>query len=871
MWSCFFRASEEDPLFPIVVGSFWACVEYMVITIAGTMPNVATPLYVVPLLLQPISVVGCHGLNFAIGAFNGCVAQALSTTSTQRRKQVLRRLLVGTCLWAGLSVVQYSTADSGTGGRRATVAAVAPGGLLPSAVLTCKERDQKPLRRGPSLHGIIEGADRSDTSRGERHRGEGGGMERGMDETFAPLAKEMGILLTIGMHTKDRSNLAVTISPEGEVLGYYGKMNPVKLLGEQSPKQYGYRDFSVQGDWLGYHASSVRVGPLICYDMDFPESAATLGRQGVEMILSPSSDWSAMRNHIAAYVFRAIENRMPIVKADTGWDSAIIDARGNVVASYMSRESVRHAVVGTVGLGSGEPTMAALYVVYLLVLMVLSLTASNSNAPTLFLLCLSSIVLFNIRTVHIGLPYLLELWPVSLFCLSPLLAAQRLSNSIWPPVMTFFFALGITFWNMGLDIGLGLLIGLGWGISWWLAGLFESLAFKSDSGYYSLHVAAMWVSLMYATARFLGTMESLSTPFHGSPVLIQPIALFGFYSLEFAVMCSNAALAQALTSLNPRHVLNLWQLGVLGWTLFSVLLYYTSMIPGQATVTVAAVSPGGYLPSPLCEHGYLLHYGERVSCAASVDEQLARTRTAVEEYGAKIVVWPEAWLGLFENMSAATGFVERELGPLAKELHISMTVGAETETWGNLALTIGPNGVIQNVYGKQHPIRISGEKSKLVFGYPTIPLNPALVDQHVDGLPAPPRRLRAARELVSEGSTLILNPSQDWAAVRSHFATAVFRAVENRVAIVKADVGWDSAIIDPLGNKVVGFERDKCTEEVIVGTVSLGTGTTLAVYLGDLVAVSCLMFVALALVQATGQRVTRRRHGELDHPFLSSV
>ncbi|KAF4743907.1 hypothetical protein FOZ62_029646, partial [Perkinsus olseni] len=710
-------------------------------------------------------------------------------------------------------------------------------------------------------------------------------LEKAVDETFAPLARELGILLTIGMHTKDRSNLAVTISPEGEVLGYYGKMNPVKLLGEQSPKQYGYRDFNAQGDWLGYHASSVRVGPLICYDMDFPESAATLSRQGVEMVLSPSSDWSAMRNHIAAYVFRAVENRMPIVKADTGWDSAIIDARGNVVASFMSRESVRHAVVGTVGLGSGEPTMAALYVVYFVVLMVLSLTASNTNAPTLFLLCLSSIVLFNIRTVHIGLPYLLELWPVSLFCLSPLLAAQRLSNSIWPPVMTFFFALGITFWNMGLDIGLGLLIGLGWGISWWLAGLFESLAFKCDSGYHSLHVAAMWVSLMYATARFLGTMESLSTPFHGSPVLIQPIALFGFYSLEFAVMCSNAALAQALTSLNPRHVLNLWQLGVLGWTLFSVLLYYTSMIPGQATVTVAAVSPGGYLPSPLCDHGYLLHYGERVSCAASVDEQLTRTRTAVEEYGAKIVVWPEAWLGLFENMSAATGFVERELGPLAKELHISMTVGAETETWGNLALTIGPNGVIQNVYGKQHPIRISGEKSKLVFGYPTIPLNPALVDQHTDGLQLPPGGYgrvgslicydmdfpSAARELVSEGSTLILNPSQDWAAVRSHFATAVFRAVENRVAIVKADVGWDSAIIDPLGNKVVGFERDKCTEEVIVGTVSLGTGTTLAVYLGDLVAVSCLMFVALALVQAAGQRVTRRRHGELEHPFLSSV
>ncbi|KAF4673016.1 hypothetical protein FOL47_011118 [Perkinsus chesapeaki] len=517
--------------------------------------------------------------------------------------------------------------------------------------------------------------------------------------------------------------------------------------------------------------------------------------------------------------------------------------------------------------------------------MVLALTASNSNAPTLFLLCLSTVVLFNIRTVHIGLPYLLELWPVSLFCISPLLAAQRLSNSIWPPVVTFFFALGITLWNMGLDIGLGMLIGLAWGILWWLAGLFENIAFKNDSAYYSLRIAAMWVAMMYATARMLGTLETLSTPFHVSPVLIQPIALFGFYSLEFAVMCSNAALAQALTSLTPRHVLNLWQLGVLGWTLFSVLLYYTSMLPGQATVTVAAVSPGGFLPSPLCTNGQIPHYGEMVSCTASLHDQVASTRTAAEEYGAKIVVWPETWLGPFENVTAATMFVERNISPLAKELEIAMTVGVETVGWGNLAMTIGPTGEVESIYGKQHPVRISGEKSKLVFGYPTIPLNPALVDQHVKGLDHSSfdyGRMgslicydmdfpSAARELVSEGATLITNPSEDWSGARNHFATSVFRAVENRVAIVKADVGWDSAIIDPLGDKVVGFERSKCTQEVIVGTVPLGTGTTLAVYLGDLVAVACLMFVALALVQAAGHWVTRRRHSELDPPLLSSV
>ncbi|EER18292.1 Apolipoprotein N-acyltransferase, putative [Perkinsus marinus ATCC 50983] len=338
------------------------------------MPNLATPLYAVPSLIQPISLVGCHGLNFFVGAVNGGIAQVLSTSSPHRRSQTLRSLFFGISLWVGVSVVQYSLLDAGPG-RTATVAAIAPGGLLPSAVLTCKNGTRshfgEALPCNASLKEQIEWTRRVVVKNNAKmvvwseawvgayeNRTQ---LDAAVNHTFAPLAKELGILLTIGMHTMDRSNLAVTISPTGEVLGYYGKMNPVQLLGERNPTQYGYRDFDIHPDWLGYTKSKVRVGPLICYDMDFPESVATLKRRGVEIVLSPSSDWSAMRNHIAAYVFRAIENRMPIVKADTGWDSAIVDARGNVIASYTSQVSRRHIVVGTVKLGSGDSTVAAVY------------------------------------------------------------------------------------------------------------------------------------------------------------------------------------------------------------------------------------------------------------------------------------------------------------------------------------------------------------------------------------------------------------------------------------------------------------------------------------------------------------------------------
>ncbi|KAF4673017.1 hypothetical protein FOL47_011119 [Perkinsus chesapeaki] len=376
LWSLFFRLLplRDSTAFPVIVGSVWACIQYLIVEIAGTMPALSSPLYVVPFLIQPLSLVGFYGLEFALGSFNACVAQLLFTPSKQRRRRIFKGLILGTTLWVGTSVLQYSTLGSSTS-PTAPVAAISPGGLLPTAVLFCRNGTRphfgEALPCTASLDEQMEATRRAFSESGAKivvwSEAWVGAyesldeLEQAVAETFAPLARELHILFTVGMHTLDRANLAVTISPEGEVLGYYGKMHPVKLLGEKSTVTYGYTDLEVEGGWLGLSNLTVKVAPLICYDMDFPESAASLKRRGVELILSPSSDWSAMRNHIAAYVFRAIENRVPIVKADTGWDSAIVDARGDITASYMSPVSQRHAVAGTVHLGSSEPTMASLY------------------------------------------------------------------------------------------------------------------------------------------------------------------------------------------------------------------------------------------------------------------------------------------------------------------------------------------------------------------------------------------------------------------------------------------------------------------------------------------------------------------------------
>ncbi|MBC7231699.1 MAG: hypothetical protein H5T68_00445 [Chloroflexi bacterium] len=69
-----------------------------------------------------------------------------------------------------------------------------------------------------------------------------------------------------------------------------------------------------------------------------------------------------------------------------------------------------------------------------------------------------------------------------------------------------------------------------------------------------------------------------------------------------------------------------------------------------------------------------------------------------------------------------------------------------------------------------------------------------------------------------------------------HYTHLVFRAVENRVALVKADnSGNDSVIVDPYGRIIAAAVTpggDK-VGQVVIADVPLGTGESLAVRWGD--------------------------------------
>jgi predicted amidohydrolase len=104
----------------------------------------------------------------------------------------------------------------------------------------------------------------------------------------------------------------------------------------------------------------VEVGPLICFDIEFPEPARQLARAGAELLVTASANMAPFgADHELATRARALENRIPHLYANAVGASGdlrligrsrSIDAGGVVLAEAASDEETLLVVpVGTAG------------------------------------------------------------------------------------------------------------------------------------------------------------------------------------------------------------------------------------------------------------------------------------------------------------------------------------------------------------------------------------------------------------------------------------------------------------------------------------------------------------------------------------------
>lgn len=148
-----------------------------------------------------------------------------------------------------------------------------------------------------------------------------------------------------GQHGTEYFNRVYLLSDNGQISGYYDKHHLVPF-GEYVPLKrffpFIHRLVQASGDFapgrelkpLGpAHLSS---GILICYEVIFPELARAQTREGAEILVNLTNDaWygktSAPYQHFSMAVFRALENRRPLIRAANTGISALINPKGKII------------------------------------------------------------------------------------------------------------------------------------------------------------------------------------------------------------------------------------------------------------------------------------------------------------------------------------------------------------------------------------------------------------------------------------------------------------------------------------------------------------------------------------------------------------
>ncbi len=181
--------------------------------------------------------------------------------------------------------------------------------------------------------------------------------------SITAIAAESGCYLVVPYFTEDPAaasalvdvpdvvprfvNEGLLVSPSGEVLGAGAKDHPVALLGETSVTRGTYPVFDTE---IG------KIGIMICYDLNFTNTARRLRQAGAEILCVPTNDWKAVSQAQYMYaIYRAAENGLVVVKADSIYDSCIVAPDGVIVRKAVSYAGETAVLVANVPLRRTAP------------------------------------------------------------------------------------------------------------------------------------------------------------------------------------------------------------------------------------------------------------------------------------------------------------------------------------------------------------------------------------------------------------------------------------------------------------------------------------------------------------------------------------
>jgi len=457
------------------------------------------------------------------------------------------------------------------------------------------------------------------------------------------------------------------------------------------------------------------------------------------------------------------------------------------------------------------------------------------------------------------------MWYLAWIALVPMSLAQyRLLPKKWSSLAP---ALGIGIWLgfflgrlFGPDFGpffqyLGVLIGI---LNFFMA---KSRNFHDLTGYRYFVIFGIldWVGFemiratiipLVATNGFIGYTQSMQ------PWLIQPVSIFSIYGLDLLIMLVNFALAQGALQLYDRKwgsaetvMVNAqgtkrWLAAatvlLVAWTALSVGIY-AGAPESSSGPRVASLRPN--YPKPAFQD-------EEYTSEMRVETIVEQAREAAGR-GAEIIYTPEMVFNFDPQVENTETF-----RALAQEtdayLFLSYTVVQEGQPFRNEAVMLTPEGEFSETYAKNHappgePLSPSAGRYP-VYETPLGTLSTMICHDtnYTD----------VARKLARNGSQLSGAAFREFGGYGEQLWThIVFRAVETRSAMVVTGVADVSAIIDPYGNVLALDVNAAGSPAVLVENVSLGTGRTPYLVLGDLLGwLSLAGYIAMMVFQSRTEK-----------------
>lgn len=368
--------------FVVQLPLLWVAVEVLgqANLLTGAAPFLAYRAASAPQLIQPVSVLSSPALSFLLVMINAGIALVVLKAMDRRWPQLAdvaipsqtvtssSVIVVGvTVVWVASSLLIYSQVSTDMG-RAIRVAAIQPGHTdEPSSFISGRyDVSADPaanLARRDRQKAALQGMTRDAARQGARlivwpeEVLDYDPLARGQGDWISELARSTNTTIVVG-YMQDVSlrratpNMAVTYLPDGQVAGppYY-KVHPVVAHGEafRAPSEYP----QYQTPYPTYRTPVGQLGVVICWDHEFPNSAVRLeAATGANIMAVPAWDPGPMVPlRWQSLVFRAVENRIPMVKADMGGDATIVNANGDMVAQSQNEEGRTLVLVGDVNLG----------------------------------------------------------------------------------------------------------------------------------------------------------------------------------------------------------------------------------------------------------------------------------------------------------------------------------------------------------------------------------------------------------------------------------------------------------------------------------------------------------------------------------------